>query len=218
MTSSGSNRTTSLGGLGLVLVAIVPLAAVIARWFPDAGESLSVLSSAPSQLVVDLILLASCVILSFGYRGEPDIVGSSALGRVSFLVLGSASVIQFGFFGLTRVLNLGGAPETIWIGTSVELLPIGAMAVAAIAVIRARVLGGFARWILLGVAAAQVVQLALSSVQNASQAYYTAAVLYFAAVPLLLLLSAGVSFALEGRPAGIRQRLHAIDATWRATT
>jgi hypothetical protein len=215
---SGPRRTTSFGGLGLALVAVIPLLALIASWFPSASESFSLLSSAPSQIGVDLILLASCVILAFGYRGEEGIVGSSVPGRVGFLLLGLASPIQILVSYLAFALNVGGSSAVVWTGTVLGLLPILATTIAAVAVIRAGVLAGFARWILLGVAAAEVVQFACVAVQIASQDYNMAVALYFAAVPLVLLLSAGVSLTLDGRSASIRHRVHTIHATWRATT
>lgn len=231
MNYSSSSKTTSFGGLGLALVALIPLLPLIATWFPNASESLSLLGSAPGQIVVDLILLASCVILAFGYRREEGIVGTLVLGRVGFLLLGLASPIQYLFSFSTGALNIGGASGAVWFGTALVLLPIVATVMAALAVVRAHILAGFARWILLGVAAAEVTQFALSVAawlalfvqsqstgQNALQDYYTAVVLYLPAVPLLLLLSAGVSFALEGRSASIRRRLQTIHAQWRATT
>lgn len=218
MNSSDPNRTTLLGGVGLALVALIPLAALIATWLPNAGGLFSVLRSAPGQIVVDLVLLASCIVLSFGYGSEQGIVGPSVLGRVGFLLLGLASVIQYLFSFLMIALNFGGSPAAIWVGTALELLPTAATTMAAVAVIRAHVLAGFARWILLGVAAAEVVQFALSAVQYASQGYYIAVLSYLAALPLLLLLSAGVSFALDGRSVRIGRRLQTIHAKWRATT
>jgi hypothetical protein len=228
---SSSSKTTSFGGLGLVLVALIPLVALVATWTPNASESFSLLRSAPSQIVVDIILLASCLILAFGYRGEQGIVGTSVPGQIGFLLLGLTSAIQYLFSFLTISLNVSGSPGAVWIGTALELLPMVATVMAAVAVVRAHVLAGFSRWILLAVAAAEVAQFALSAGteiallaqsqstgQNALQDYYTAVVLYLPAVPLLLLLSAGVSFALEGRSAGIRQRLQSIHAQWRATT
>ncbi len=218
MNSSGRNRTTSFGGLGLALVAVIQLVPVIATCFPSASESFSLLRSAPSQIIVDLLLLVSCVILAFGYRGEEGIVGPSVTGRVGFLLLGLASPIQILFSYLASTLNAGGSPWSVWTGTVLGLLPILATTIAAVAVIRAGVLVGFARWILLGVAAAEVAEFAFVAVQIASQDYNIAVAFYFAAVPLVLLLSAGVSFTLQGRSASIRQRLHTIHATWRATT
>ncbi|MBW4033165.1 MAG: hypothetical protein HIU88_10950 [Acidobacteria bacterium] len=194
------------------------LVPVIATWFPSAGESFTLLRSAPSQIIVDLLLLASCVILAFGYRGEEGIVGPSVPGRVGLLLLGLASPVQILLSYLTSTLNTGGSSWAFWVGTALGLLPMAATTIAAVAVIRAHVLAGFTRWILLGVAAAEVVQFALSAVQNASQDYYIAVGFYLAAVPPLLLLSAGVSFTLHGRSDSIRQRLHTIHATWRATT
>ena len=218
MNSSGPNRTTSFGGLGLALVALIPLVALIANWFPSASESFSLLRSAPSQIIVDLLLLASCVILAFGYRGDEGIVGSSVPGRFGFLLLGLASPIQILLSYLASTLNTGGASWAIWVGTALGLLPMAGTTIAAVAVIRAGVLGGFARWVLLGVAAAEVVEFAFAAVQIASQDYNIAGAFYFSAVPLVLLLSAGVSLTLNGRSASIRQRLHTIHDTWRATT
>jgi len=227
----GPSKTTSFGGLGLALVALIPLVALIATWFPNASESFSLLSSAPTQIVVDLLLLASCVILAFGYRREEGIVGTLVLGRVGFLLLGLTSPIQYLFSFSTAARNIGGSSGAVWFGTALVLLPTVATVMAAFAVVRAHVLAGFARWILLGVAAAEVGQYALlaaaeialfaqsqSTGQNAFQDYYTALVLYLPALPLLLLLGAGLSFALEGRSVGIRQRLQTIHAQWRATT
>ena len=218
MNSSGPNRTTSFGGLGLTLVAVIQLVAVIATWFPSADESFSLLRSAPSQIIVDLLLLASCVILAFGYRGDEGIVGPSVPRRIGFLLLGLASPIQILLSYLASTLNTGGSSWAIWVGTALGLLPMAGTTIAAVAVIRAGVLGGFARWVLLGVAAAEVVEFAFAAVQIASQGDYIAVAFYLAAVPPLLLLSAGVSFTLEGRSASIRQRLHTIHDTWRATT
>ena len=214
MDGSASNGTTLLGGLGLALVALVQLVTLVGSWFPNAVESFFVVNIVPNQIVVPLLLLASCVILAFGYRREQGIVGSSVLGRVGFLVLGLTSPIQIVFSLLLLNASSIGSPGAIWVGTALEVLPVAATAVAAVAVVRAHVLTGFARWILVGVAAAELVQFGLSAVPNATQSYYIAVLFYLAAVPLLLLLSAGVSFALEGRAASIRQRLQVIYAKW----
>lgn len=231
MNDSTPSTTTSLGGVGLALVAAIPLVAIVAPWFSIAGDSFPLLRSAPSQIVVDLILLASCVILAFGYRAETGIVGASMLGRVGFLLLGLSSPIHYLFSTLTIILTIGESPGALGVGTALALLPIVATALAAVAVVRARVLAGFARWILLAVAAAEVAQFALSAageialftqtpsaVADGLQSYYTVVVVYLPAVPLLLLLAAGVSYALEGRSAGIRRRVQTIHAQWRATT
>jgi hypothetical protein len=214
--NSGPTRTTSFGGLGLALVAAIRLVSVIATWDPSVGVSFEPFRN-PSQVIADLLLLASCVILAFGYRGEQDIVGSSVPGRVGFLLLGLASPIQILFSYFALVVNPGGSSAVVWIGTALELLPLVATTIAAVAVIRAGVLAGFARWILLGVAAAKVLLFAFSAVQFALQGDLLAS-FYLAALPPLLLLSAGVSFTLEGRSADIKRRLQTVYATWRATT
>ena len=210
MDRSGSNRTTFLGGLGLALVALVQLVPLVGSWFPNAGPVFA--NNVASQIVAPLLLLANCVILAFGYRREQDIVGSSVLGRVGFLLLGLTSPIQIAFSYL--LFASLGSPAAVWVGTALQVLPTVATAIAGVAVVRAHVLTVFARWILVGVAAAELVQFALSIVPNATQGYYIAVLFYVAAVPLLLLLSAGVSFALEGRTASIRQRLQVIYAEW----
>lgn len=217
MDRAGATRTTAFGGLGLALAAVIKLVAVIATWSADAGVLFSPFRGA-SQVIVDLLLLAGCVILAFGYRGEQGIVGSSVPGRVGFLLLGLASPLQILFSYLVVALNPSGSTAVVWIGTALGFLPMAATIIAAVAVIRAGVLAGFARWILLGVAAAELILFAFSAVQFALQSDDIIVSFYLAALPPLLLLSAGVSYMLEGHSAGIRQRLQAIYTTWRATT
>jgi hypothetical protein len=212
MDGSAPNKTTFLGGLGLALVALIQLTPLVCSWFP--ASPLFVVNNVPIQIVVPLLLLASCVILAFGYRREQGIVGSSVLGRVGFLLLGLGVPIQLTFSYLLFSAGGVGSSAAVWVGTTLEVLTAVATAIAAVAVVRAHILTGFARWILVGVATAELMQFALSIVPNATQAYYIAVLFYVAAVPLLLLLSAGVSFALEGRTASIRQRLQVIYAKW----
>ena len=211
MDRSGSHRTTFFGGLGLALVALVQLVPLVGSWIPNDGPVF--VNSVASQIVVPLLLLVSCVILAFGFRGEQSVVGSSVLGRVGLLLLGLTSPIQIAFSYLAFAGHVG-SPAAVWTGTALEVLPVVATAIASVAVVRAHVLTGFARWILVGVAGAELIQFVLSSVPNATQGYYVAVLFYAAAVPPLLLLSAGVSFALEGRTASIRQRLQVIYAKW----
>lgn len=214
MSTPKPTRTTLLGGVALVLVAVIQLVPIVGSWIPTTGDWLSALRGAPGQIAVPLLLLVGCVILSFGYPGERDIVGASVLGRVGFLLVGLTLPMQVGFSLLVGAANLAGAPGVIWAGTALQVLPFAAMVVAAVAVVRAHVLTGFARWILLAVAAAELIQFALSVVQNAPQSYYIAVLFYAAAVPLLLLLSAGVSYAFVGRSVAVRRRLHTIYAAW----
>ena len=214
MNSLGPKATTLLGGLGLALVGLLELSWLVPSWFPISSDAQSVLLGGPAQALVIAVLLASWVILAFGFRGEAGIVGSSVLGRIALILIGLVGPIQtlVSFAFLSG--GLVGTVQGLWIGTALQLLPIVAIIGAAVMVARAQVLDGFARWILVGVAAAEVLVFALSAVPNASQAYYIAVLFYLAALPPLLLAIAGVSFALQGRSAAIKQQLRTIYAKW----
>jgi hypothetical protein len=206
--------TTLIGGLGLALVGVLELLPIVLNWFPAAYDTQNALRSGPAQSLQIIALLVSCVILAFGLRREGGIVGASAVGRMLLVLWGLANPIAvFVSFALVAG-GLAGTLPGVVTGTVFQLLPLLALAGAAIMVARAHVLDGFARWILVGVAATEVLLFSLSALQNAPQAYYAIVFSYGAAIPPLMLAAAGVSVTLYGRSAAITQRLRAIYAQW----
>ncbi len=220
--NSAPRTTTLLGGLGLALVGVLELLPIALNWFPSAYDLQSVFRSAPAQGVHLVVLLATCVILAFGVSREGGIVGSSRLGRVALLLVGLAFPIErFVSFGLF-IGGVDGTEPGFVVGTVLQVLPIAAVSVAAVVVARVHVLEGFARWILIGCAGAQVFEFVfvavLATVPNAAQSPDLAVLDSVTALPPLLLLAAGVGLAFDGRSGVVKQQLRAVYTQWRLTT
>lgn len=212
-------RTTTLvGGMGLAVVGLLGLLPFVLDWVPAAPDSLSVLRSGPAQGIRDLALLVSCLILAFGLRHETGISARSLPGRVAFVVLAVAFPVQRLASFVLLSPGQSGTPSVVVVGTALEILPIAAVLVAAVAVVRAGILDGFARWSLLVYGLTEAIVFAMVNVPNASQTYTLVVFFYVAALSPLLLLAAGASFVLSGRSAAVKQKVRAVYVRWQATT
>lgn len=216
--NSEPRTTLLLGGLGLALVGLHELLPFALNWMSASYGLESVIRSAAAQSAQLVVLLASCIVLAFGFRHEKGIVGTSVLGRAALLLVGLALPVQaLASWAVLRGAASDTGPALVFV-TALYLLPIVAMSVAAVVVARRRVLEGFARWALIGVAAAELLVFVLISIPSADQDYTTALVLYITATPPLLLTIAGITYAAYGRSAAIRRRVRSVYRQWRMTT
>ncbi|RFA15321.1 hypothetical protein B7R21_04710 [Subtercola boreus] len=208
----GTARTTLLGGLGIVLAMLYPVAGTIDPAWPNIPGA---------QLVVWMVFAVACGILAFGVPGERSIVGDSGVGRVALfvfgiheLVLGIASIVTPVVSDPSAVLASAGTPAAIfggWVFQSVGILGLVASAVAAVAIVRAGILHGPARWMLLPVPVVWAVGMALLFVPV--QEVALVGVRFSTAVfPLLALV--GAAYALHGRWPAIRAWLRVVNEKW----
>ena len=215
--NSAPRTTMLLGGVGLAVVGLRELLPFVLNWMSDTSGLESVIRSGPAQGLQLIVLLASCVVLAFGWRKETGIVGTSVLGRAALLLVGLAFPIQ----ALASWAVLRGAPSdtgaALLFVTALNLLPIAGMSVAAVAVARRRVVEGFARWVLIGVAAAELLTFVLTSIPITNQGYW-AAMFYITAILPATLAIAGVTYAFSGRSAAVRRQARTIYSQWRLTT
>lgn len=216
--NSVPRTTTLIGGWLLALVGVLELLPIVLGRIPTADGALYLFRSGPAQAVHVVALSAGCLILAFGFRRELGIAGSSLVGRAAFVLVALAFPIQgIVFFALFSEGEVGTLPGFLT-GTALQLLPVAAVLVAALAVVRARILEGFARWSLLAYGVTQVLVFALSSVPSASQSYHLVVFLGIAAVPPCVLLATGLSFVLYGRADAVKRQLITVYTKWRLTT
>ncbi|MDF2442855.1 MAG: hypothetical protein JWR01_1058 [Subtercola sp.] len=205
-------RTTLLGGLGIVLGVIYPLVGSIDPAWPRIPGG---------QLVSWMVFAVALGILAFGVPGESGIVGDSGVGRVALFVFGIHELV-LGIAGAVTPMSTdpaaavaaAGTPAAIfggWVFLSVGILGLVAAVVAAVAIVRAGILHGPARWALLPVPVAWAVGLALLFVPV--QEVALVGVRFSTAVfPLLALV--GAAYALHGRWPAIRARLRILNEKW----
>ncbi|WP_375387468.1 hypothetical protein [uncultured Amnibacterium sp.] len=198
--SPDRTTTTTMVGGGLLTLAGLLLVLLL---LVGGSEGLALLSA--------VALAAGACVLAFGVRGD-DVVGGSLVGRIALVVLGVGPLVWEALFALP----LAGLPALVTNMTLLGLVTV-ATVVAATSVVRARVLHGVARWVLLLVAAEAVLTAAMSTVP------WEPMLLLYVRLDLELLrpialLVAGVAFVLHGQGPAIRRRLGVVNAEWKRTT
>lgn len=210
--SAGTARTTLLGGLGIVLATLPPLAGTLDPTWPHIPGA---------QPVSWMIFAVALGILAFGMSGESGIVGDSVVGRVALFVFGIHELV------LTLASTLTplpadpreaspplGSPAAIvggWAFQSVSIVGLVAAAVAAIVIVRAGILGAPARWALLPVPVVGAVGMSLLFVP-AQEVALVGAQFSEATFPLLALV--GVAYAVHGRWPAFRRWLAVVNEKW----
>ncbi len=205
--------TTLWGGLGIAISGAITLLASFHLVVPVlVGYGLS-LSGVVPQLISSAVLLAAAAILAFGIRGESGIVGGSVVGKVALVVFGADHLL----IDLRSLLPVDLTTDAIIVQTSasvaMDALGIAAVVIAAICVARADVLHGVARWVLVVVAAVDVVMTGVQYAPFIAIAYAFAVVNAYL-VPVVLLIVLGVTYAVQGRSTAIRHRLQIINEKW----
>lgn len=215
--------TTIWGGIGIVIYGLVGAFAsfgVMVRI--SDGYSFPFYSVAPA-LISAAIFAVAMGILAFGIRGEPGIVGGAMPAKVALLVFGCSDLVMrcaneiitktlIGPNGPTE--NAFAALAVVgWVAFSVQVLVLVAAVLAARAIVRAGVLTGFARWVLVVVVAWNAVFIAISLIPSLGLGYALASVQASSITPILILVL-GFTYLLHGQSAAIRHRLHVINEHW----
>jgi hypothetical protein len=200
--------TTRWGGVGLAAAGVLLLAVGIAIGVPLSDAVLVALNGASVAVIAQLVQLAAAIVLAVGVHGEGGVVGRSGIGRTALIVFGAQGV-AYRLLGVVQGGAADGVPLVLVLSTAWQLAVIAAVVLAAIAVLRARVLHGPARWALVLVAAVHVVFVALQYVPSGS--VVTALEVLGGLVQPALLIVTGVVYAVsgtstraEGRPLPIR--------------
>lgn len=213
-----STRATTWGGAGTALAGLIAILGALQLVLPlNDWVSVRFLGTVP-VLMGSVLLLASMVVLAVGLRDGTGIAGRSVLGRVGLIVFGCSWLVDFLFSNFLAGFAPGyGGSAGVILGSALDILFSAALIAGAVAIVRAQVLHGFGRWVLLLVAACNAIVTAFLFVPIV---IFWQALLNWQVdlvIPVLLLVS-GVVYLLDGRTGAIRNRLGAVAAEWRRTT
>lgn len=197
---AGVSRATLLwGGAALAVSAVVPTLGQAFFLLPPPGTSwLYTLESPFFGTASAALLLIAYVLLAFGVRGEPGLVGASRSARTVFVVLALTTTLTAGYVPLPAVTIGVSTPVLALAGILFALFAIVhvlALTVVAVLVFRAGVVTGLARW------AFPVLAVLTILVMVASRIPLPAAIGVWGtglvAIPLVMLLT-GVLFLVQG--------------------
>jgi hypothetical protein len=207
-------RTTFWAGLCFVGAGLLQALVVVGFVLVSAG-TLPV--SVPSTALIVLAAVARAagfVVAALGVRGEVGVVADSRLGAVALMLFGARDLVLV-LLPLVEAapVEQSVSPVVIVVNTAITaLVPIAGL-VAAVIVLRTRVLGGLAHWALLPVA---IVGMLLVAVELApfgdAQRVLPALPLEFLEPVLMLVL--GGAFLLHGRGEAVRYRAQVIEEHW----
>jgi hypothetical protein len=210
-TRSSSPTTLLLGGIGIVIATLNPLVGRAVFMFP-VSNAFSWLNQSwqalPQQLSAGVLVVA-LTILAIGIGKESGIPGTSVIGKLSLMIIGVAA-LALSFIDTGPMPTLGTNPTVLafltigWVTGGI--LELAALTVASIVVFRAGVVRGIARWGLLALAITLTVTLALGHVPIREVGEVD---VWGYPVALVIQLFVGLSYALSGRTAGLRNRLPA---------
>ncbi len=211
-------RTMFWGGLSFVVAEGLSFLSSQPSVVPNMYGLELILRGAPSQSVQMVALFVGSAIFAFGFRGGWGIVGSSFVGRVALLLFGLAVPLQIFSSGVVYLSNLYGTGLGFVVGIFFELLPVVAVFVSGVVVIRVHALKGFARWGLVVFAFLQIVVFVLAIVSINLQSSYPEILLYVNVFPSFVLFVWGANMMLYGKLPFIKLRLRAVYDKWRLTT
>lgn len=162
-------------------------------------------------LVAALLVLVGAVTLTVPSGG---IVGGSRVGAGALIVFGACGLVTE--LVVPWVVDMPPGAALI-VGMSLAWLAAVAGAVAAIAVLRARVVGGFARWVFVLPALSSLLCAVLETIPLGGLTLALTAGDVGLSVPVSLLLT-GVALVGFGRWRALRRHAGTIDAAWREST
>ena len=210
-TAERSHATTGWGGGALAVGAVIEVFA----YLPFPHVTSAAVWSAASALVV----LVAAIVLAVGVRGDGGIVGRSVLGRVALILFGAQGLAfaALGAFVVNPLVAAVGLDDL----SGALIVPFGAVIVlftaativAGVIVVRAGVIHGVARWMLLVVAGCATV-LAVIQLLPAIAVQWVPALLWVGWLPTIALLATGLSYALYGRSDAIRARAREFNEKW----
>ena len=191
--------TLTWAGAAIVLATVIPVVEELFLMFAPSGTSWLYSVVSPSLAVASAgLLLIAFVVLAFGLRGEPGIAGHSRVGRSALVVFGALTTLTAGYAALnaSMVFTADGPLAAVYmVLRASESVRVAALVVAAVSVLRVRVLMGPARWALhiLALALVGTVVLGWMPFPVTSGVW----VWELVAVPATLLLT-GVLFLVQG--------------------
>jgi hypothetical protein len=211
-------RTTVVAGALLLICGVLLLLESARASLPVTEVHVIPLSGPVVALAAALTRAAAFLIAALGIAGEVGIVAGSTVGRVALVVWGAADLA---WFLLDLVPSSDVAPDPV-LGTVQFLLQLGFAAaglVAAILIIRTRVLSGVARWVLLPVALVDCAFIALASpppfaIHAALSVMVALDAVPSEYLPSLLTLLVAVSLLLWGRTEAVKHRAKVIHDAW----
>lgn len=193
--------TLTFGGAGLAFAALFPLLSNAAFLIPAVDVSWVYANHPVVGGLSALALVAACIVLAVGLRGETGIVGRSVAGKLALIVFGLTHTLSTGYFSWPAP-GVGASPAVLAVWSSLiwglDVLSLVALAVAAFAVFRAGVLRGLARWALPAFALAMVVAVVVSTLPVVVLIPVWMGALIAAQ---LLQLATGVLYIVEGQRA-----------------
>lgn len=203
--------TTLWGGAGIVVASLLSLLAFFRFSFPLTHDYFLVFSAPIPAAVSAVILLVAIGILAFGIPGESGIVGHSVVGKVALLVFGIRDPVRLLVSSLSKGRSIDAIVAVGRFEFAFEFVVLAAIVVAAVVVVRADVLHGFARWALVPVAVCDVIIMGLSFIPVLALVPVANGV---GLLRLVSLVALGIGYLLEGRSAAIRHRLQIINERW----
>ncbi len=198
--------TTVVGGGAITVAALIWLLASPSFGFLFRGN--------PIPLAVTAVfLLAAMGVLAFGIRGETSIVGSSIVGKVALVIFGARNLVYVLLDKLP--FNVAVLPVMTYMSSAFTLFVVVALAVAAALVVRAGVLHGFARWVLLVVAICYTIVTSLTFVPLVEVGYVLSGfdLGWWLIVPESLLVL-GITYVFHGQSATVRHWMRTIYEKW----
>ncbi|RFA17983.1 hypothetical protein [Subtercola boreus] len=199
-----------MGGVGVVLGSLYGAVLSVSDALLLQREVLLFINPA-LELVSAMVFAVAFGVLAFGVPGESGITGASRIGPGALFVFGVSPLVV----ELSQALPTGfEQPQATiegYASLAVTAVGIAAGVVAAIAVVRARALRGYARWALFPavVARGAATALALVPLQEAVVASTGAG-----GVGALVTVAAGVAYALHGRGRDIQNLLRVLNEKW----
>lgn len=204
--------TLTWGGGALAFASLFPLLSNVGYLLPSVDLSWVYANHPVVGALSAIALIAGCIVLAAGLRGEPGIAGASIVGRVALIVFGLSHTLSTGYFAWRAPGSDADAAllvlwsVLIWGST---LLALAALGVAAIVVLRAGVIRGAARWALPALAVLTVVALLASMIPSLAFIPVWMGALIASEVAQL---ATGVLFVVEGQRARSGDGLRAASA------
>lgn len=210
-------RTTVLAGGLLLLSGLLELLVRVRAGLPVTETFVIPLSGSIASFAAAVTRLAAFLVAALGVGGELGFAGRSRTGQVA-LVLWGARVLTFSLLSLIPIDDAA-SPAVGITGLVAQVLFVAAAVVSVVLVVRARVLTGFARWVLLPTAVVDVAFLALAYPPPFGTEVALSIMVSLAAWPSELVdpaltLLIAVTLLLWGRTEAVKHRAQVVHDAW----
>lgn len=208
-------RTTLTAGVLLLVSALLLLIVRSRAALPVTGTITIPLGGPVVAFAEAAVHGAAFLVAALGIAGEVGIAGGSRLGRTALVVWGVRDLV-LAVLGSVATGSGPGASVLVVLGTALSVLFPAAAVVAAVVVVRAEVLSGLARWVLVPVA---VLACASGSLSFLPAPVVLGVATALVAVPIELLdpvLTAlvGIAFLLWSRMEAVKHRARTAYEAW----